>query len=142
LQAHREVADVYAAPGTPAAVIVGVDGRIAASLALGSEAIDALVTAELRSSSVAIERRVGAPLHAGNDDPVPLSESNDSSILTTRHRVRFATMPTTRNDGPGQVADAARARPLKITTKDPGARRILADQPLGRPGLSLPAGAG
>jgi peroxiredoxin len=43
LQQDDEVADSYRADGTPAAVLVGADGRIASPLAEGADAIRALV---------------------------------------------------------------------------------------------------
>jgi len=43
IQADREVAEAYDAHGTPSAVLVNLDGRVASDLAHGSEAIAALV---------------------------------------------------------------------------------------------------
>jgi thiol-disulfide isomerase/thioredoxin len=43
LQAHREVAEVYQAHGTPAAVVIRSDGTIGSSVAMGAAAIERLV---------------------------------------------------------------------------------------------------
>ncbi len=43
LQAKREVADAYKAAGTPAAVLIGRDGRMASLVAFGADAIRQLV---------------------------------------------------------------------------------------------------
>ncbi|WP_152621064.1 MauE/DoxX family redox-associated membrane protein [Bradyrhizobium japonicum] len=43
LEAERRVADAYQAYGTPAAVVVGQDGRIASPLAMGAEQIRSLI---------------------------------------------------------------------------------------------------
>ncbi len=43
LQLDREVAEAYAVPGTPAAVLIDPDGRIAGALAVGREAVAKLV---------------------------------------------------------------------------------------------------
>lgn len=43
LQSESEVADAYGAQGTPTAVLVGTDGRVASSVAGGSAAIEALM---------------------------------------------------------------------------------------------------
>ena len=47
-----EVADAYAVPGTPSAVLIGPDGRITSLLAIGREAITKLVDDELPIASI------------------------------------------------------------------------------------------
>ena len=42
LQDHRELAEEFRVPGVPSAVVVSPDGRIASSVAMGANAIDAL----------------------------------------------------------------------------------------------------
>jgi peroxiredoxin/uncharacterized membrane protein YphA (DoxX/SURF4 family) len=60
LQTHREVAHAYQANATPAAVVVGPDGAVASPLALGADALRALVA-----------RTVGAPTPALAPAPIP-----------------------------------------------------------------------
>ncbi|MCY7303199.1 MAG: hypothetical protein LH654_09230 [Thermoleophilia bacterium] len=45
IQIEREVADAYGVTGTPAAILIGQDGLVESTLALGSGAIEALVPA-------------------------------------------------------------------------------------------------
>jgi hypothetical protein len=64
LQHESEVADSYHAAGTPAAVLVGADGRVASAMAVGSLEITALVARnvwELEPSPVEIESESGWP---------------------------------------------------------------------------------
>jgi peroxiredoxin/uncharacterized membrane protein YphA (DoxX/SURF4 family) len=49
LQREKEVAEAYRSPGTPSAVIVGADGRIAQPMAAGPEPIRALVNRQLEA---------------------------------------------------------------------------------------------
>jgi len=44
LQQDREVAAAYNVPGTPAAVLIAIDGSIASSVAMGAQAIAALIS--------------------------------------------------------------------------------------------------
>jgi peroxiredoxin len=69
LQKQRETDDLYRVGGTPSAVLVAVDGRVASPLATGADAIRALV---LRSLAAPLP----APSYAGNGDhalPPPLA---------------------------------------------------------------------
>jgi methylamine dehydrogenase accessory protein MauD len=65
LQQDREVAARYQAPGTPSAVIVGVDGSIASSVAAGADAIRALLS-DAPASLLAVVRHAPGPAPPSN----------------------------------------------------------------------------
>jgi hypothetical protein len=77
LQDDREVSGAYGAPGTPSAVLVAPDGRVASAVAAGAPAIRALVAVAPRPDPVgagAIHVNGGSPVeHHPNDQPRPAS---------------------------------------------------------------------
>jgi hypothetical protein len=53
LQDAYEVMEAYRAPGTPSAVMVSPDGRIASSVAIGAAAVEPLIRVALRRQAAA-----------------------------------------------------------------------------------------
>jgi thiol-disulfide isomerase/thioredoxin len=98
LQNNREVAEAYQASGTPGAVLIGPDGKIASFLAMGSPAIAGLVARGagtlLRAASVSAN---------GNhkSDPVLLSAPVELKIGQPAPSLRLA-------DLSGKIVDLAR----------------------------------
>ena len=69
LQSEREVSDVYRAPGTPMAVVIGADGLIQSPMVGGVDAIRALV-AQATAPRVAVVQVPASNGH-GESDPPP-----------------------------------------------------------------------
>jgi hypothetical protein len=65
VQRDREVAVAYAYAGTPSAVVVSADGRVASRVATGPDGIRALVTALLARPAVGVD----APASAAAGSP-------------------------------------------------------------------------
>jgi methylamine dehydrogenase accessory protein MauD len=68
LQKEREVAEAYHVEGTPAALLIGVEGRIASRIAYGGERIEALLKHAL---GVPASARGAAPFEIGGDSDAP-----------------------------------------------------------------------
>jgi peroxiredoxin/uncharacterized membrane protein YphA (DoxX/SURF4 family) len=95
LQAEREIADLYAAAGTPMALVVGADGLIASPTVGGAEAIRALVGEATRSPLVIRQvpsangngnGRTGPPDASNVGQPAPdlaLQDLDDNRVMLT-----------------------------------------------------------
>src|SRR5579884_385951 len=70
LQERREVAEAYKAHGTPTAVLVGIDGRVARPAAAGGPAIRSLLEEILGTPAPAEPNPVPAPSAAPSTGPV------------------------------------------------------------------------
>ena len=78
LQKDREVAIAYSANATPAAIVIGTDGRIATSLAMGSEAIEAMVgQAHVQEARAIAAARQEATRRLSHGDPAPITRLTD-----------------------------------------------------------------
>jgi peroxiredoxin/uncharacterized membrane protein YphA (DoxX/SURF4 family) len=114
LQQDREIAQAYQAHGTPTAVIVRVDGTIGTPLALGAEAIAALVA-----------RTVGTP--------APAAHANGHGAMPDRPGAPPLGAPApTLPDLGGKMVNLAdfRGRPTLLLFWNPGCgfcQRMLAD---------------
>lgn len=64
VQQENEVAEAYRSPGTPSAVLVAADGTIAQPMAVGTDAIRALVNGHLGEAVAAPQPAAPAPLPA------------------------------------------------------------------------------
>jgi peroxiredoxin len=73
LQQDREVADAFEVQGTPSAVLIGADGRIASSLAGGAEAVRALAGMAPREGRVTQAAVIGVPGGGNGHRPDPTS---------------------------------------------------------------------
>ncbi len=87
LQKDREVAQAYEANGTPAAVIVRSDGTIGSPLALGADAIRALVARSVGAPAPTAAPSNGAPARSPGlaiGQPAPALELPDLDGTTVR----------------------------------------------------------
>jgi peroxiredoxin len=78
LQSKREIAEAYEAWGTPAAVLIRIDGTVGSALAQGADAIRHLVaesanSAALQAQGRAVHRQTGL----ATGDPVPALDLRD-----------------------------------------------------------------
>ena len=69
VQANREIAEAYGANGTPSAVLIGVDGKIASPLAWGAQAITQLIHSATSSGLPAVPRAASAAGPSSQDKP-------------------------------------------------------------------------
>lgn len=83
LQLDREVAEAYASPGTPSAVLIDSAGRIASQLAIGRDAIVELVERELTPALDASEQSQHEPSPAGAAPALVLSGDRHSLNVAT-----------------------------------------------------------
>jgi peroxiredoxin len=76
LQEKREVAKLYGAPATPTAVMVNTEGRIASSVAAGSEEIRTLLQSYVQASNISHEAN-----HQHHHGPSPESSIQPSPAV-------------------------------------------------------------
>jgi len=72
LQKGREIAEAYLVKGTPSAVLIGIDGKIASFLAMGSQAIASLVAKAAGTQPIASASANGRSNGASPAGPVGL----------------------------------------------------------------------
>ena len=101
LQTDREVAQAYEANGTPAAVVVGPDGAVASPLALGADALRALVA-----------RTVGAPTSALAPAPIPAAPAPEAVPSGSANGAEAAPVPARPSTSTPQIGDPAPALTL------------------------------
>lgn len=135
LQKDREVAEAYNAPATPSAVIVGVDGTIASTLAEGAQAIRLLVSRTAAGSAAAANggQRANVPM-AARSGAVPAQPVVPNAPAQQVAQPAAPARPPAAGDGtatPRPAPTRERARP-----RESRERSNLTGQPA--PSLNLP----
>ena len=86
VQANREIAEAYQVNGTPSAVLIGADGKIASPLAAGAQAITQLIHSATSSGLPAVPAAARAASAAGpssQDKPGPAAGAAAPGLART-----------------------------------------------------------
>jgi thiol-disulfide isomerase/thioredoxin len=129
LQQGNEVADAYAATGTPSAVLIGMDGKIGSPLAAGSSAIRELVTHVTQPIDPLRQLLRRAPIQLemaqGNHPPVAKARATGLALGTVAPMIQLPNLDGTTID----VAQL-RGRPTLLLFWNPNCgfcRRMVSD---------------
>jgi len=126
VQVEREVAEAYGVTATPAALLIDGAGRVASALAVGADAIGALVVEPVQSRDVAVGRR---------DVGFALGLAGGAAALATAASAAGGISQTRREDE--GVVDDPELRGLRVVIKLANPRLVTDAREVQRALLSL-----